>query len=255
MRLKNKIALITGAAEGIGKAIATRFVREGAQVAIADNQLEKAQETTQELGSTTKAFWVDVSQHNSVIELTNTVEDTVGEIDILVNNAGVSEIVPFLEMEEAFWENHMNVNLKGCYLCSQAVLKKMVPRKRGKIINLSSASGKQGNSQYEAYCTSKFGIIGLTQSMAMEFAPCQITVNAICPGFVKTTLWNKMLPRYAAKKNIPIDEVKDHILNKIPLGRFCQPEDVAGVAAFLASEDADYLTGQALNVTGGIIMH
>jgi NAD(P)-dependent dehydrogenase (short-subunit alcohol dehydrogenase family) len=254
MRLENKIAVITGAAEGIGRAIAARFVCEGASVAVADIQKEKAESAAAELGRAARAFPVDVGSRDSVFAMMDQVENTFGPIDILVNNAGVSDIVPFLELEETVWDRHIQVNLKGAYLCCQAVLRKMAPRRRGKIINLSSASGKQGNSQYEAYCSSKFGVIGLTQSLAVEFAPYKITINAICPGFVMTSLWDRMLPRYAAKKNIPLEKVKEYILGKIPLGRFCQPEDVAGVAAFLASDDADYITGEAINVSGGVIM-
>ena len=254
-RLPDSIAIVTGAAGGIGKAIARRFTTEGAKVAVADIDLKRAQQAAAELGSSAMAVDVDVSNRASVASLVDRVEKELGPIDILVNNAGVSEIMPFLEVDDASWERHMKVNLKGTFLCSQAVLKKMVPRNRGKIINISSQSGKQGNSQYQAYCASKFGIIGLTQSMAVEFAGNNININAICPGVVWTGLWDTMAPDYAAKRNIPVDQVKAYMAGKIPLGRLCEPDDVAGVAAFLASHDADYMTGQAINLTGGLIMH
>jgi len=255
MRLKGQTAIVTGAARGIGRAVAERLMSEGAAVAIADLDPAAARQTADALGPRALAVGVNVADRASVEALVAAVESKLGPVDLLVNNAGVSEIVPFLELDEATWDRHLQVNLKGTFLCCQTVLKGMVERRRGKIINLSSQSGKQGASQYQAYCASKFGVIGLTQSLALEFAPYGITVNAICPGFVFTPLWNKMLPQYAAKRNLPVDKVKDYVSSRIPLGRLCTPEDVAGVAAFLASADADYLTGQAINVTGGALMH
>ena len=255
MRLKNKIGIVTGAATGIGKAIATRFVAEGARVAVADIEFDNAQKTSAQIGSAAIALKVDVSESNSVENMVAEVQKQLGPIDILVNNAGISEIVPFLELQEETWDKHININLKGAFLCSQIVLKSMAKRKCGKIINMSSQSGKKGSSCYQAYCASKFGIIGLTQSTAAEFASLGININAICPGFVMTALWDKMLPEYAAKRNMTVDEVKNYLLSRIPMGRFCTPQDIAAVACFLASDDSDYLTGQAINVTGGMIMH
>jgi NAD(P)-dependent dehydrogenase (short-subunit alcohol dehydrogenase family) len=255
MMLKEKIAVITGAAGGIGRAIAERYVREGATVAVTDINIESIARTAQEIGPSAVPFQVDVTDRALVDAMVWAVEDKLGPVDIFVNNAGISEIVPFLELDDAAWARHIDVNLKGAFLCSQAILKRMVPRNRGKLINISSQSGKKGNSQYEAYCASKFGIIGLTQSMAVEFAENKININAICPGVVFTPLWEKMMPAYAAKRNIPVEKVREYIVGRIPLGRACTPQDVAGVAAFLASADSDYMTGQALNVTGGTIMH
>ncbi|OHB59044.1 MAG: hypothetical protein A2Y12_18390 [Planctomycetes bacterium GWF2_42_9] len=255
MRLKDKVAIVTGSAAGIGRGIVERFLREDAKVAIADINIEAARKTADELGRSTVAIKVDVTDRKSVEQMVVMAEEQLGPIDILVNNAGVSEIVPFLEMNDAMWDKHIDVNLKGAFLCAQAVLKNMVKRKAGKIINMSSQSGKKGNSQYEAYCASKFGIIGLTQSLAVEFAPFKINVNAVCPGVVWTPLWDKMAPQYAIKRNICVDHVRDYLANRIPLGRLCTPDDVAGVVAFLTSADADYMTGQAINITGGVIMH
>jgi len=255
MKLNNQVAIITGAAGGIGQAMAKRFTQEGAKVAIADQNAAAARAVAESLGPGALAVEVNVVSAESVDAIVQTVQDRLGPVDILINNAGVSEIVPFLELDEATWDRHLDINLKGTFLCSQAVLKRMVPRGRGKIINISSQSGKQGNTQYQAYCASKFGIIGLTQSLALEFAPYHITINAICPGVVFTPLWEKMLPAYAAKRKIPPEKVKDYMISRIPLGRLCDPADVAGVAVFLAGPDADYLTGQAINVSGGAIMH
>jgi NAD(P)-dependent dehydrogenase (short-subunit alcohol dehydrogenase family) len=159
-------------------------------------------------------------------------------------------------MAESLWDRTLTVNLKGTYLCCQAVLPEMVERGRGKIVNMSSQSGKKGNAQYAAYCASKFGIIGLTQSLAQEFAESGICVNAICPGVAFTDLWRspEMLDRYAAKRGIQPEEVEGYFKSQIPLKRLCTPEDVARVAVFLASDESDYMTGQALNVTGGAEM-
>lgn len=255
MKLKDKVCIVTGSASGIGRAIVERLAKEGAEVAVADIDIEAARKTAAEIRSSAIAVKVDVSNKDSAEQMVAEVEKQFGPIDILVNNAGVSEIVPFLEMDETMWDKHLNVNLKGTFLCSQAVLKSMVKRNTGKIINLSSQSGKKGNSQYEAYCASKFGIIGLTQSLSAEFAPYRININAVCPGVVWTSLWDKMAPQYAAKRNMPLEQVKDYLASQIPLGRLCTPEDVAGVVAFLACSDSDYMTGQAINVTGGAIMH
>ena len=254
MVLHGEVAIVTGAASGIGRGIAERFCREGARVAVVDIDDEKAQQASAALGTAAIAVAADVSSQTSVEEMVEAVELRFGPITILVNNAGVSEIVPFLELKQAVWQQHLDVNLTGAFLCSQAVLKWMVPRRRGRIINISSQSGKQGNSQYEAYCASKFGLIGLTQSLAMEFAPHGITVNAICPGIVFTPLWEAMLPAYAEKRHMAPEQVAEYLVSRIPLGRLCTPEDVAGVAVFLASADGDYLTGQALNVNGGALM-
>jgi len=255
MRLQKRIAIVTGGGRGIGGGIAQRFAREGARVALADINMDAAQRAAREIGSSAFAIKVDVSDRNSVEQMVTTVEKQLGPVDILVNNAGVSEVVPFLELDEATWDKHLDINLKGTFLCSQAVLKRMVRRRSGKIINISSQSGKKGNIQFEAYCASKFGVIGLTQSMALEFAPYKINVNAVCPGVVWTPMWDEMAPQYAAKHNIPVNRVKEYIISRIPLARLCRIEDVAAVAVFLASKDADYLTGQAINVTGGAIMH
>jgi NAD(P)-dependent dehydrogenase (short-subunit alcohol dehydrogenase family) len=254
MMLKDKVAIVTGAASGIGKGIAARFCREGAKVAIADIDLGAAQRAARQLGPRAFPVLVDVSAKASVTDMVRTAQKRLGPVDILVNNAGISEVTPFLDLDESRWARHLDINLKGAFFCSQAVLKDMTRRKKGKIINISSQSGKQGNSQYQAYCASKFGLVGLTQSLAVEFASYGITINAICPGVAFTPLWKKMLPAYAAKRNMDESQVRAWLESRIPLGRLCTPQDVAGVAAFLASRDGDYLTGQAINVNGGSLM-
>ena len=259
-RLQGRRSLITGAARGIGKGIAEAFAREGCAVAIGDIDEAEAGKTAVAIRETwtvkTCPLKVDVRSRDSVLHAVEAVTAELGRIDILVNNAGISKVVPFLEMEESLWDATLDVNLKGTYLCCQAVLPQMVKRGKGKIINMSSQSGKKGNAQYGAYCASKFGIIGLTQSLAQEFASTGININAICPGVVFTDLWKSpdMVDRYAAKRGIGPDEVEGYFKKQIPLGRLGTPKDVANVAVFLASDESDFMTGQALNITGGMEM-
>jgi sorbitol-6-phosphate 2-dehydrogenase len=179
----------------------------------------------------------------------------LGPIDIWVNNAGVAFIVPFLDSGEELWDETLRINLKGAFIGCEAAIRRMLRRRRGVVLNMSSQSGKVGNGSYTAYCASKFGIIGLTQSLAVEFARDGIRVNALCPGVVMTPLWEQMLDDYARKRNLKPEEVRPYLKRKIPMGRLCTPEDVARTAVFLASDESDYLTGQAINVSGGTVMH
>jgi len=260
LRLEGKIALVTGGARGIGRGIAAAFAREGAAVAVCDVDAAAATEAAGAIhdlsGAETLAVTVDVRGRDSVMAMAGAVSQRFGRIDVLVNNAGISKVAPFLETDESLWDDTIAVNLKGAFLCCQAVLPGMLERGRGAIINISSQSGKRGNAQYAAYCASKFGLIGLTQSLAQEYAAAGIRVNAICPGVVFTDLWQSpdMIERYAAKHGIAPADVEDYFKARIPLGRLGTPEDVARVAVFLASDESDYMTGQALNVTGGAMM-
>ena len=255
--MKDKVALITGSAQGIGKAIALEFAMEGAKVIVADLNFAEAQKTAVGIGKAGKEFLavkVNIRSRNEVRKMVGKAIAAFGRIDILVNNAGISEIAPFLETTDEIWEKILNVNLRGTFYCCQEVIPVMLKQKRGKIINMSSQSGKQANSWYAAYCASKFGIIGLTQSLALEFASSGINVNTVCPGVVFTSLWDRQLEQYAKKYNLKPEKVKDYLIKKIPLGRSATPEDVAKAALFLASSDSDYLTGQAINVSGGLVL-
>lgn len=258
MRFKDKTALITGAGRGIGRAIAEAFAREGANVVACDCNpalLEEVGASLTSLRARRLECVCDVSMTVDVQRTVNAAMAEFGAVDILVNNAGVSWIVPFLEMEDAVWDKTIAVNLRGTYLFCKAVLPHMVAAGRGKIVNMGSQSGKVGNSQYAAYCASKFAIIGLTQSLAVEFADRGVNVNAVCPGVVFTPLWEAMLPDYARKRNMEPGEVREYLESKIPLGRLAEPEDVVKVVLFLASEESDYMTGQAINVSGGAVMY
>jgi NAD(P)-dependent dehydrogenase (short-subunit alcohol dehydrogenase family) len=255
MRLQNKVAIVTGSGSGIGKAIAEGFANEGAKVAIADLNLQAAGKTAGQIGSSAIPVRVDVGDMDSAKAMVKQVEADLGPVDILVNNAGVSYITPFHECSEELWDKTIRINLKGAFNCSRGVINDMLARKSGVILNMSSQSGKSGNSQYTAYCASKFAIIGLTQSLAVEYAGSGIRVNALCPGVVFTPLWDKMVVDYAKKRDMKPEDVKPYFESKIPMGRLCTEEDVTKAAIFLSSEEASYITGQAINLSGGTIMH
>ncbi len=253
-RLENKISLVTGAGQGIGKAIAMAFAREGSDVVLYDLNLEMAKEVAcqiEKLGQRSLAVKVDVSNANQVERMKARVLKGFNHVDILVNNAGISKIVPFVDTTEELWDKILDVNLKGTFLVCRAFVPQMIERKTGKIINMSSKSGKIANAWFAAYCASKFGVIGLTQSLALDLAPYGINVNAICPGIVFTPHWDDLMKDYAKKRGLKVNQVKDYLVGKIPLGRAQTPEDVAKMAVFLASHDSDYMTGQAINVTCG----
>lgn len=249
-RLSGKRALVTGAGRGIGKEIALRLAQEGARVAVADLDLEAAGVVSQQIGGT--AWQVDVADEASVQAMVQGAVDAAGGLEVLVNCAGISRILPFLETSVELWDRVMAVNLRGTFLCCREGIKAMLASgSAGSVINLSSQSGKQGNTWHAAYCASKFGVIGLTQSIALDLAPHGIRVNAICPGIVWTPMWDEQVKDYAAKRNLRPEQVRPYLESKIPLGRVATGEDVASLAAFLASDESAYLTGQAINMTGG----
>jgi sorbitol-6-phosphate 2-dehydrogenase len=257
MRLKDRTAVITGGASGIGAAIAARFAREGARVAIADLDLAAGERLAAQLppAGAARAWKLDVTDRAAVERLADEVESALGPIAVWVNCAGISKIVPFLDCTEELWDRTLAVNLKGTFLGCQAAVRRMLPRRSGSIINLSSQSGKSGNSQFAAYCASKFGVIGLTQSLAVEVAPHGLRVNALCPGIVPTPMWDQQTIDYARKRGMKPEDVRPYLLSKIPMGRVCEPDEVAAAALFLASDDSSYITGQSLNLTGGALMH
>jgi NAD(P)-dependent dehydrogenase (short-subunit alcohol dehydrogenase family) len=258
MRLSGKVAVVTGGGGGIGAAICRALAEEGAAVAVCDARMEAARTVAGEIGQSgarAGSWSFDVSDRAAVEKASDGIERALGPLDIWVNNAGISRIVPFLDCSDEIWDRTLSVNLTGAFIGCQAAIRRMMPRSRGVIVNMSSQSGKTGNSQYAAYCASKFGVIGLTQSLAVEFAGNGIRINAVCPGIVLTPLWDGMIDDYARKKNIQLKDVKPYMASRIPLGRLCTPEDVARTIVFLASDDAAYITGQSINVSGGTVMH
>jgi NAD(P)-dependent dehydrogenase (short-subunit alcohol dehydrogenase family) len=258
MRLTKRVAVVTGGGSGIGAEICRVFAAEGARVAVADIQAQAARRVVEEIrqaGGCAEAWELDVSNRLSVERAADEIEQQLGDLDIWVNNAGISRVVPFLDCSDQMWDATLRVNLTGTFIGCQAAIRRMLPRQRGVILNMSSQSGKVGSSHYAAYCASKFGIIGLTQSLAIEFARQGIRVNALCPGVVFTPLWDEQMADYANKRGIAPGQVRPYMEERIPVGRACHEHDVASAAVFLASDDAAYITGQAINLSGGSVMH
>lgn len=256
MKFKGKTAVITGAGRGIGNAIAQRLVQEGACVALLDMDSAAVCDTAKEIncsGGQAIALQTDVTSKEQVFFAAEQTVKAFGGIDIWVNCAGYSKILPFLDCSLEIWNRTMDINLKGTFLCCQAAVTYMKGR-GGSIINFSSQSGKKGTNNYAAYCASKFGIRGLTQSVAVEFAPEKIRCNAICPGVVLTPMWDAQLADYAKKRHIGNDEVMPRFISNTPLGRLCEYEDIGNLVVFLASDSSSYMTGQSLNLTGGAYM-
>jgi len=242
--LKGKTALVTGAAQGIGKAIGLRLAREGAVVAACDLNLPLAEATVQEIrdsGANGKAYLLNVTDAEEVRRVVEEAAKEFGRIDILVNNAGITKDALLLRMEEGAWDAVLSVNLKGTFLLSKACARLMIKQRFGRIVNISSLSGQRGNAGQSNYAASKAGIIGFTKSLSKELGPRGVTVNAVAPGFIQT----------AMTEDLP-QGIKDSYLKQIPLGRLGTPEDIAGAVAFLCSEDGAYISGEILGVNGGM---
>jgi 3-oxoacyl-[acyl-carrier protein] reductase len=246
MRLKDKVALITGGARGIGKAIAMKFAQEGSDIVVADVNLEEAEKTAKEIesmGRKSLALTLDVTDYVKTEEAVNKVLDKFSKIDILVNNAGITKDNLLLRMGQPEWDAVINVNLKGTFNCTKAVARPMIKQRQGRIVNIASIIGIIGNPGQANYAASKAGIIALTKSSAKELASRNINVNAVAPGFIQTEMTAK-LP----------DALKAKMMEAIPLAKFGTPEDVANICLFLASDDSSYVTGQTIVVDGGMVM-
>jgi acetoin reductase-like protein len=255
MILEGKKAIVTGGGSGIGRGICLRYAREGASLVIADLNLAAAEKVAEEIvsaGGKALAVETDVTDRDAVKSMVSTSVQEFGGLDILVNNAGVGKIIPFMETTEADFDLIFSVNCKGLMICSQEAGKQMIAQKRGgKIINLASQAGRRGESLVMAYCASKAAVINMNQSIALALAEHKINVNAIAPGIVDTPFWVEVDKQFAKLLGWEIGEPKRKFCESIPLGRIEQPADVAGAAVFLASEDANYITQQCLNVDGG----
>lgn len=246
MRLKGLNALVTGSAQGIGKAIAKRMVEEGANVCIADINYENAMASAEEIRTSEVkciAIGLDVSKIESVSRAFNVFIKEFGNLDILVNNAGITKDALLLRMKDEDWDTVLNINLKGTFLCSKEAIKIMSKQRSGKIISISSIVAFIGNPGQANYSSSKAGIVGLTKTIAKEYASRGIKANAIAPGFIQTAM-TETLP----------EKVKEEMKQSIPLGRFGTPEDVANAVVFLASKESDYITGQVFHINGGMYM-
>ncbi len=246
-RLEGKTALITGSARGIGLEIASAFAAEGASVAVADLSLEDAAAAaagiTAGTGARTIGLALDVAKETDCERAVAETEKAFGKVDILVNNAGITRDNLVLRMKEADFDAVISVNLKGAFLMSKAASRLMLKARSGRIINISSVVGQSGQAGQANYSASKAGLIGLTKSMAREFAPRQVLVNAVAPGFIRTRMTESLK-----------DEAKAKVAGLIPLGRMGEPGDVAKAALFLAGEESSYITGQVLSVNGGLYM-
>jgi sorbitol-6-phosphate 2-dehydrogenase len=257
MRLEGQSAIVTGAAQGLGEAVAKRLAVEGCDVLLADMNEEKAQAAAarlvDETGRRCIGIRADVTNEDDCAFMVEHAVNAFGKLDILVANAGILKAGDVTEFAPADWRKVIEVNLVGYFLCAQAAARAMVPRQSGSIVQINSKSGKKGSFRNSAYAASKFGGIGLTQSLALDLAPHHIRVNAVCPGnLLDGTLWQDSLyEQYGATQGLTKEQVRAKYEGQVPLGRGCTYEDVAGVVVFLCSDDASYMTGQAINVTGG----
>jgi sorbitol-6-phosphate 2-dehydrogenase len=251
-RLDGNVVLITGAAQGLGEALAIRLGEEGAKVAVADINLEAAQKVASVLNDAI-AIQVDVTDEKQTEEMVKKVVERYGRIDTMVCNAAILIAKPIEEFSTQQWKKVIDVNLVGYFNSAKAAVPQMKKQGKGSIVQINSKSGKKGSAKNSAYAASKFGGIGLTQSLALELAPNNIRVNSICPGnLLDSPLWvNSLYEQYARNQGITKEEVRQKYLDQVPLGRGCTYNDVANVMVFLASEQASYMTGQAINVTGG----
>jgi sorbitol-6-phosphate 2-dehydrogenase len=255
--LRDRVAIVTGGAQGLGEAICWRLAREGAHVVVADLNLAGAErvaaEITAQTGRRAVAAGVDVTDEDQVTAMVDRAVDEFGRLDILVSNAGILIAGPVDEFPAARWRAVIDVNLVGYFLCAKHAARVMKPQRSGVIIQINSKSGKKGSYKSSAYAASKFGGIGLTQSIALELAECNVRVNAVCPGnLLDSPLWVDSLYRqYAEKWGITEEEVRQRYIDQVPMKRGCTYEDVCNVVVFLASDQASYMTGQAVNVTGG----
>ncbi|MER2262722.1 MAG: 3-oxoacyl-[acyl-carrier-protein] reductase [Psychrobacillus sp.] len=246
-KLEGKSAIVTGASRGIGKDIAIYLASEGAKVVVNySGSKEKAEAVVEEIkssGGTAFAAQANIDQADDVQGLVKQTLEVFGSIDILVNNAGITRDNLIMRMKEQEWDDVLNTNLKGVFLCTKAVTRQMMKQRNGRIINITSIVGVSGNDGQANYVAAKAGVIGLTKSSAKELASRNITVNSVAPGFITTDMTDA-LP----------EEIKSQMLSQIPLAKFGNPEDIAKAVAFLASEDANYITGQTIHVNGGMYM-
>jgi len=259
LRLKDKIALITGGGRGIGRAVAFAFGRAGASVAVAARTAEEvarvAAEIKDECGVQTLHATCDVSDANDVARVVASVAETFGRgCDILVNNAGIAESAPLTKTGDEHWQRHLAINLTGTFYCMRAALPAMIERGWGRIINVSSIAGKTGAPYIAAYAASKHGVLGLTRSAALEVATKGVTVNAICPGYVDTDMTTRALEQIEAKTGRTASDALAALKRMSPQNRLVTPQEIAALALLLASEDGRGINGQAINVDGGSVL-
>lgn len=251
-RLEGKSAIITGSARGIGRAFAEAYAREGARVAIADIDLERARVTAAEIGPAAYAVRLDVTDQSSIDAAVKTVEQAAGGIDILVNNAALFDLAPIVEITRQSYDRLFSINVAGSLFMLQAVARSMIAAGRGgKIINMASQAGRRGEALVAVYCATKAAIISLTQSAGLDLIKYGINVNAIAPGVVDGEHWDGVDALFARYENLPPGEKKRQVGEAVPFGRMGTPQDLTGMAIFLATPEADYIVAQTYNVDGG----
>jgi meso-butanediol dehydrogenase / (S,S)-butanediol dehydrogenase / diacetyl reductase len=260
MRLNDKVAVVTGGGSGIGEGISRSFASEGAHVVVADMNEQAARAVVEKLAALGDkrhlAVKVDVRFEEQVEEMINRAVEEFHRIDILCANAGVVTMNWAVDLTVEEWDLNMDVNAKGVFLCDKHVARQMIKQGGGgKIINTASMAGKTGFALESHYSASKFAVIGFTMALADELAKYKINVNAICPGIVDTPMVERGVQREAKLRNVTPDKIVEKMVNFTPLGRLAKPEDITGLVVFLASSDSDFMTGQAINITGGIEKH
>ncbi|MGA3405976.1 MAG: glucose 1-dehydrogenase [Candidatus Bathyarchaeia archaeon] len=258
-RLKDKVTVVTGGGSGIGKAMCKAIAMEGANVAVADLNEKSARETCDELSTFHGRYLpirVDVTLETEVQQMVEQIVATFGRVDILCANAGVSTMNWGVDITEKEWDYNMDVNAKGIFFCCKHIARQMIKQGNGgKIINTASVAGKTGYPLLVHYCASKFAVVGLTMAFADELAPYKINVNAVCPGYVQTSMQERELVWEAKLRGTTVQTLKDKMIDTTPLKRIEKPEDVAKLVVFLASEESDFMTGQSVNICGGIEKH
>jgi NAD(P)-dependent dehydrogenase (short-subunit alcohol dehydrogenase family) len=254
-RFEGRGVVVTGAAQGMGRAISEAFLSEGARVVLADLNEEGVAATAEELGRDGNTFAVrcDVTNSDDVRNLVTASLDQLGAVDVFVNNAGTITMRRVVELDEDEWDTVMDVNAKGVFLCTRAILPHMLDRQSGAIVNIASQAGKRGYKLFAHYCASKAAVIVFSRGVALEVAP-HVRINCICPGIVNTDMMEREYAWEEAMTGEPKESIQKRWMAGIPMGRFQEPEHIARVALFLASDDASEMTGQAINVTGGMVM-
>ncbi len=258
MKLENQVAFITGASGGIGGEIAMAFAQEGADVALAARRVEKMEilaEKIRGLGRKALVFRCDVMNDSDILDALRSTEKELGPIDVLVNNAGIVSFEAVHELPDEVWDRTMQINAKAPFVAIREVLPSMIGRKKGKIINVASVSGKIGLAYRSAYAASKHAVLGLTRALSAEVAPLGITANCICPTFVDTEMFVESIQKWADETGKSYEEQREELRNRVPMKRFIDAAECAPLALLLASDDSNGITGQAINVDGGFVQY